>query len=272
MAFAGRRAVVLVLAGGEARGGTRASAPDRAPLEGRVGRLVSLGRGRVLPAVASGDGVRLGRRRGTAHAPLALAAGGRPGWRGWRPGARCVLPGSRRRVIVAPRGLRSTSSGWRLAAGLAVVESWLDRHGGYHSVVRAGARSLRLPGSAASGGWPTPAAQVLAFKSCDSGGRCWVRVAYRQRRGGYWAAGPRRCDRPRPIAGGSGERRREGGRRLGLPRRGVRARAHRGARRARWAGAGYASALALAGGPGGEVAAVWTQGTAAPSVVGAVLR
>jgi hypothetical protein len=181
-------------------------------------------------------------------------------------------------VTLAPRGEFATAA-W--------VESWFDRFGVYHAepVVadlagRVRPRPFAVPGQAVSGlalaGGPD--AQVLAWRGCGRSGACEVWASCRPR-GGRFSAPVRlgAVDPGQPpavtvtadgtavvgwIDGGQvfAATRAAEGRGFGPPRR--------------LGGTRSAADLTLVAGPfgGPPAVAAWTQGTRAPSLVGAELR
>ena len=288
LTFSGGRLELLEVAGGRAELGRRAIGP---PLDGAaLGRLEPLGGGRVAAALADADGVWLDRGRvrllgGRTRMPLSLAmaqtAGGRPGV-AWLVPGRAMLASPATHVGLAAGGghrldgLALAPDGRRFT--LAVTDSWVDRRGTYHAVVKVAGATFAVPGQAASDvglAGDASRAQVLAFESCNRVGRCWVQAAYRSKDRRF--SGPVRLGAVDPgqpptvavSAGGIAGVAWVYHARVYAAWRGLGAR--------RWGPAHalnrspYASAVTLAGGPGSELAAVWTQGTVLASVVGAVL-
>jgi hypothetical protein len=207
-----------------------------------------------------------------------------------------VAAGSSKGPPSAPRVAVTVPPGYsidelQLAPGkrsptLAWAESWYDARGGVHSAVevrdlgRSGltrtispafeyASDVTLAGNAAGD-------QVLAFDGCSSTGVCVARAAVRRAGSGF--SGAQRLepiDSSQAVAAAisaSGDALVgwvSGGQVLAVERR-PQARSFGRARIV--SRTNYASDLTLAFGPGRDALAAWTQGTLAPSVVGATFR
>jgi hypothetical protein len=170
------------------------------------------------------------------------------------------------------------------AATLAWIESWYDRLGNYRSeaaVADLGRRlkvtTFRVPGLMASGitfGADAHGDQVLAWKTCSWSGSCSVQVATRQ--AGKAFGKPARAgavdatELPVVAVAPAGQALLgwiDGGRVLASY---LRPRAGRFGRPTRVSGTTFAAGLTLAFRASGQAIAVWSQGTLAPEVVGAL--
>ncbi len=178
---------------------------------------------------------------------------------------------------IAPAGSRATAA-W--------IESWYDGRGAYHSQAvvadlgsRPRARAFPIAGELASGlsfAGDARGDQVLAWKACDRLGSCTARAVTRAagRRFGQVATlgAIDASQEPSAAIGPRGDALVgwvDDGRVLAAGHR-VRA-ARFGAPRAVSA-TNRAADLTIAFGPAGNAVAAWTQGTLAPSVVGAIYR
>jgi hypothetical protein len=285
LAYAGGRLSLLTVAAGSAWLGGRRVAADVGG--GAIGRLESPPGGRTLTLVASNAGVWVGARRVSDRGAVAVAAAETAAGRGavaWSAGSVAMLSWGGRAHPVALAGSGHSFGELGLAPDgrsvtVALTDGWFDAAGAYHSVVRVDGRTFAVPGQTASGlrlAGSGDGTQVLAFKSCNRAGSCWVRVAYRRAGGAFSAPAQASAIDPSQepaatvTAGGTAVvgwvvagrvyaiSRPRGARGFSAPHR--------------LSPTDYASALTLAGGPGSEAVAVWTQGTVNPSVVGAMLR
>jgi hypothetical protein len=283
------------------------------------GQLLTLGNGGMLAAVATERGVwvvqaahgnRFGsphRLTGAAQIPQSMSSawqGGRSTivvWTSARGPAGTADPrtiyyavGSSKGAPRRARKLLTVPSGHRIdeldvarrgsRATAAWVESWYDRKGVFHSVVRAadivanpGVRNLSPAGQLAAGVSISADAagdQGVAWKACRANGSCTVQAAVRGAHSTFAgrssfgqidpgdepaaAIGPRgqaivawvRSGRPMAAAGSAHSRR--FGSATTLSRT-----------------AQFAANLAIAFGPRRQALAAWSQGTLNPSVVGA---
>lgn len=286
-----------------------------------LGRLVTLRGGSLLAAIASEAGVWAAQSRRSGHfarareltapgdRPQSLAASALPGGAGivaWtatssgdpEAGPRQVfaaigslLSGPRRRstIVTVPAGHEVQELALASGPGVptvAWIESWFDRHGGYHAEPVAVDLSRRrqthpFPDGAEVADGLSIAGdprgdQVIAWQECTSAGSCSVRAALRAAGSRYGA--PVRLgaidatEAPVATISTSGEAL------VGWIAGGqVHVAEHRGSG-SRFGAArifpdgGLASDLALSFGPGREAIAAWTQGIAAPQVVEALYR
>jgi hypothetical protein len=178
-------------------------------------------------------------------------------------------------LALAPAGA-GISAAW--------TDSWFDRSGAYRSqavVADLGAtlrpRPLPVAGQSASGlsfAGGAAGEQVLAFKSCDTAGACWVTAAFRDAGGRFGPParlGPTDPGQEPDAAVGS-----DGAATVGWIDRGhvfavTRApHASRPGAVQEVSSTNYASDLQIVTGASLEAAAVWTQGTLNPSLVGAL--
>jgi hypothetical protein len=199
------------------------------------------------------------------------------------------LPSAPRVAVKVPAG--HSIDELQLAPGeksptLAWVESWYDARGGLHSAVevrdldRAGVTRTISPrfeyGSDVTLAGNGAGDQVLAFDGCSSTGACVARAAVRRAGSGF--SGAQRLgliDSSQAVTAAisaSGDALVgwvSGGHVLAAERR-PHARSFGRARVV--SQTNYASDLTLAFGPGRNALAAWTQGTLAPSLVGATFR
>lgn len=169
---------------------------------------------------------------------------------------------------------------------LAWIESWYDRRGAFHSQVQLAdlthpkrVKSVRVPGEIASGLSFVQNArgdQLLSWRACTTGGTCSTREVLR--RAGRRFGAPRRLgsidpgEEPTAALAPSGAGLVgwiDGGRVLAA---GLRASTVRFAAARVVSETGLATDLTLGFGPTGTALAVWSEGTLAPQVLGAVYR
>ena len=198
-------------------------------------------------------------------------------------------PGAPRQVrtgITVPGGHRVEELGIAArgrAVTLAWIESWFDKGGAYHAVVRAidltrhsTARTLSPAGATASGlqfaGDPA-GDQTITWQSCTAVDRCTGRAVSRTRRGTFGTAsslGSDDPDQPPALAVSS-----TGQAVVALTRGGRPMAATRSGAGGRFSGvvrlspSPYAYDITDAAGTGGRAIVGWTQGTLNPSVVAA---
>ncbi|MGA9858768.1 MAG: hypothetical protein WBQ18_12970 [Solirubrobacteraceae bacterium] len=284
-----------------------------------LGQLVALADGHVIAAVATERGVwvmqagsrgRFGAqhlltlggkmpetlaatRAGANGTVLAwTAATGIPGTADPRTisvaeGVRGAAPRRVRTAITVPAGHRVDELGIAARGAtetLTWIESWFDRSGAYHAVVRAAdlvphaaTRTLSPGGSVAAGlqfaGDPT-GDQTIVWQSCASSGACAVRMASRTAHGTFGgsrvlgAADPTQAP---ALAVGTGGQALAGWTLGGHPTVAVRRGASgRFGSAVKLSPTLYAHDVAVAVGTRGRALAGWTQGTLNPSVVGAL--
>jgi hypothetical protein len=282
-------------------------------------RLLTLGNGAMLAAVATQRGVWViqsarSNRFGIQHrltAPKQMPQSLSDAWLGgqstivaWTAArgpttparsiyyARGTKSGAPRRV----RTLLAVPSGHRIdelavarrgsGATAAWVESWHDRHGAFHSLVRAAdvaagpvARTLSsadVPASGLDAASDTAGDQAITFKTCRQNGSCTAHAAVRGasksfgRATSFGAQDP--SETPATAVGRHGQVI-VGWVRGGRPMAAVGAAASGrfGAARA-LSDTIFAYDLTVAFGPGRDALAAWSQGTLNPSVVGAAYR
>lgn len=281
-----------------------------------LGRLLTLADGQMLAAVGTERGVWVvqssranrfaspHRLAGPRQMPQALAAaplGGGSSLVAWTAatgaagasdprsiegaaGTRRRAPHGARTLVTVPRGHRIDEIGLAPRGGQATVawvESWFDRGGAYHSVVRAQdiaphaqARMLSEPNRLASGltlAGDAAGDQAVAWESCTLDDACRADAAVRGRRGVFGAAqalGAIDASQPPALAVGSGGRAIAAWIRGGDPMAAVQpAPGGRFGRPGVLSRAGYALNISVAAGRHSAVAA-WSQGTLHPSIVG----
>ncbi len=207
-----------------------------------------------------------------------------------------VAAGTVRQAPGPGRPVLSVASGHRidelaLAGGpgpptLAWIESWYDRHGVYQSRVGAAdlTRSVRprwfatrgLIASGLSLAGDGGGDRLLAWKTCDVAGACSVRELVR--RSGRRFGTAARLATIDAAAAPAASLASSGDGLVGWIDRGhvfaaaLRARATRFGSPHTVSSTNYAANLALGFGPRREAIAVWSQGTLAPDVIGAVYR
>ena len=167
---------------------------------------------------------------------------------------------------------------------LAWIESWFDKGGAYHAVVRAidlaphnAARTLSPDGATASGlqfaGDPA-GDQTIVWQSCVGVANCAAREISRTRHGTFAGAGSLGADdadQSPALAVSPGGQAVVGFTRGGRPMAATRGRpGGRFSAAARLSPSIYAYDVAAAVGSGGQAIVGWTQGTLNPSVVAAV--
>jgi hypothetical protein len=179
-------------------------------------------------------------------------------------------------LAVARRGTGATAA-W--------VDSWYDRHGAYHSQVKAAdfgkrpaTRTLSADGLAAGLSFAADAAgaQGVAWKSCTSGGTCTVRAATRGPQGAFGhgaSLGAIDASQTPALAVGPKGQVVVGWVRSGHPVAAVGSAAsgHFGPVHV-LSDTAFALDLTVAFGPRRDALAAWTQGTLNPSVVAADYR
>ncbi len=169
---------------------------------------------------------------------------------------------------------------------LAWIESWYDKRGGYHSQVQVAdlahptqTRSFAVPreiASALSFAESARGDQLLSWKACDIGGSCSVRVVLR--RAGRKFGTPSRVGSVDTGEEPAATLAPDGTGLVGWIDRGQVLAAALPRTRARLAaprvvsGTGLDDGLALGFGPTGTALAVWSEGTSAPEVFGAVYK
>lgn len=282
-----------------------------------TGRLVALAGRRMLAAVAtergvwvtqSGRGGRFGPRHrltGARQRPQSLAAA----WLGrersvvaWTAATGPAGAANSRRIAIAtgsargaPRAARTAvtvPSGHRIdevavapragRGSVAWIESWYDRHQGYHSVVRvrdlgghAATRTLssgrRLASNLRFDG-DTGGDQAAAWASCTSNGACATDVATRPAGASFGASRSLGAVDPAQapaLAVGPRGQVLVGWIHAGDPEAATRRAAGPFRRPVVLSHARYALNIAVAFGPRGHALTAWSQGTLNPSVVAA---
>jgi hypothetical protein len=286
-----------------------------------LGRLIPLADGRMMAAVATERGIWTtqsnkrgrfaGKRRltGAAQSPQSLSAtwlGGESSLVAWTAASGPAGSANPRTIFYS---LGSKSSGPRRAHSLlqvpaghtidelavarggsnataAWIESFNDRHGAYHSQVRAadfgshpGARTVSAGSGQAAGlsfASDAAGAQAIAWESCTSGGSCTVRAATRSP-SGHFGPGAQlgsidASQTPAVAVGPSGQVV------VGWVRAGHPVAAVGSAAGGRFGAAHVLSSttfaldLTVAFGPHRDALAAWTQGTLNPSLVAADYR
>lgn len=283
-----------------------------------LGHLVTLADGQMLAAVATERGVWVvqsprsdrfaatHRLTGAGRMPesLAVAAlGGERSLVAWTAGtgpagaadprtivgatgSRLSAPRRSKTLVTVPAGHRIDESGVApRGAGQATVawiESWFDKGGAYHSVVRAldlgaagAARTLSPAGRLASGlsvAGDTAGDAAVAWQSCTINAACTVQASLRRHGGAF---GPVRtlggadATQTPALSVGPGGATVVGWIQGGDPVAAMAAEPGRGfGAPARLSSAGYALNIAVTAGAGGRALAAWSQGTLNPSVVG----
>ncbi len=198
------------------------------------------------------------------------------------------VPNGHRIDELAVVGSSASSAGSPPSAGptLAWIESWYDGGGAYHSQLEVAdlahatkAKSFPIPGEIAAGlsfSQDAKGDQLLAWKACSPSGTCSVREALR--RVNHRFTGQTRLGSIDPAEVPTASLSGSGAGLVGWIDQGhvlaaaVRPGAARFAGRHTISDTNFGADLDLGFGPTGAAIAVWSQGTLAPEVIGAVYR